>query len=622
MRALWAIVGLTALAGIGSDQDPAMNRANNVLSDVGGTHIKIGDRIKDFSVKDVSGKTVSLAALRQKGPVAVVFMGTACPVAQRYTVRLNQISAEYGKKGVSVVALFSNSEDTAQAVAKHSKEMGYKFIAAKDERSSLAKQMGATMTPQAYLIGKNGVLLYRGAIDDNRYETRVAKRYLKDALDQALAGKSVKVAEAAAFGCTIHFPDEVSDDGVTYYSQVAAIIQAKCQPCHRPGQVAPFHLMNYADAKQWAAEIKEYTQKRLMPPWKPEPGFGEFLGNRSLTEEEIRTIAEWVDHGAPAGDPNAAPPARPYAGEWNLGKPDFVVEMPEEFEVGPTGEDEYRHFVIPTKFDKDVFINAVDVMPGNPRTVHHVILYVDVSGSGRRLDARDPGPGYSAFGWPGFMPAGTLGGWAPGFTPTTLPSNSGYLLPKGADIVMQVHYYRTGKTERDRSKVGLYFTKTPSPKVVRVAPAIDFRFRIPPGAKNHIVTAQWTAPQDVDLVAITPHMHLIGKSMKVTAKAPNSDKEIPLIYIKDWDFKWQDTYRYKENIRLPKGTVVTASAVYDNSADNPRNPSNPPKWVGWGEKTTDEMCIAFLHMMAADGKDLSGVEQFGGLETQPGGRRE
>lgn len=389
------------------------------------------------------------------------------------------------------------------------------------------------------------------------------------------------------------------DPAITYAKDIAPIIQKNCQPCHRPGQVAPFTLMNYEETKTWAQEIRQVTTERLMPPWKPEPGFGSFKHERRLENEEIKAIAKWVDDGCPMGDLRQAPAPVNYSEGWSLGKPDFIAEMAEEYEVAATGEDEYRHFVIPTNFDKDVFVRALDVQPGNRKTVHHVVVFIDQTGIARKLDERDPGPGYKAFGSPGFPPTSILGTWAPGFSPAESPNGTGYRIPKGADIVMQVHYYRTGKAERDRSKMALYFSQAADPKEVFMRMAINMQFRIPPGEERHPVVARQSIFRDSYLVGILPHMHLLGKEMKITAKLPGKTDPLPLIWIKNWDFNWQDTYYYQQPILLPAGTEVIVEAVYDNSSKNPRNPHNPPKAVGWGEKTTDEMCLAFLHFLPA-----------------------
>ncbi len=562
--------------------------------------------VPNLQFTDLEGRSYSLEELTRKGPVVLVFMGAKCPVALRYAVRLNEFYKTYAPKGVQMFLVYPNYDDDLETVRANVREFGYKWSVVHDPDGIIARQLGATMTPQAVVIDKEGILRYRGAIDDNRYENRVRHHYLRDAVEAILKNEPVKVATSETFGCTIHFRSEVVELApVTYAKHIAPIIQEYCQPCHRPGQVAPFSLMTYRDAFTWRKEIVKYVKSRQMPPWKPEPGYGEFQKERRLTDEQIALIAQWVESGAPLGDPNDLPPPRQFSDDWELGPPDLIVEMPVEYEVGPTGDDEYRHFVIPTNLPEDKYVRAIDIQPGNRSTVHHVIVYLDTSGVARELDAKDPKPGYEGFAWPGFIPAGMLGGWAPGFSPSVLPPGTGYRLPKGADIVLQIHYYRTGKPERDRTRVGLYFTKEPNPQPVGIATIINPLFRIPPGAERHEVRAMWIAPRDVEVVAITPHMHLLGREIKVEATTPDG-KTIPLIWIKDWDFKWQDTYTYKTPVKLPRGTRVEVRAYYDNSENNPNNPSKPPKWVTWGERTTDEMCLVFLHILGQDGMGFRG----------------
>ena len=384
-----------------------------------------------------------------------------------------------------------------------------------------------------------------------------------------------------------------------YSEHIAPILQRQCQTCHRQGEVAPFSLTDYADAKAWATEIAEYTKARLMPPWKPAAGYGTFKNERRLTDKEINMITEWAEAGAPPGDLSKVPPIPAFPDGWELGKPDHIVEMPVEYEIEPEGEDEYRHFIIPTNFDTDIYVRAVDVEPSNRKTVHHVIAYLDTKGEARKLDAQDPKPGYITEGTgPGFESSGILGGWAPGMTPHVLPDGVGYLLPKGADIVLQMHYYRTGHVERDKSRMGLYFSKNPNTTALRISSAINSEFTIPPGDANYVVKAGKRFKRDTYLLATMPHMHLLGRDMRLIAKPPKGDP-IDLIWIQEWDFNWQDIYHYREPIFLPAGTRVSLVAHFDNSEKNPANPHSPPIPVGWGDKTTDEMCIGFLYHVEA-----------------------
>ena len=463
----------------------------------------------------------------------------------------------------------------------------------------MARRAGATMTPQAMVIDTEGVLRYRGAIDDNRYETRVKHHYLKDTLSAIMSGLPVQETQTSAFGCTVHLPESSAPEQPVYSEHIAPILQKQCQSCHRQGEVAPFSLVDYSDAKAWATEIAEYTRARLMPPWKPTAGYGDFKNERRLTDIEIETISHWVELGAPAGNLDNTPPSPKFPEGWALGEPDYVAEMPVEYEIEPEGEDEYRHFIIPTNFEQDMYVQAVDVQPGNRRTVHHVIAYLDVNGAARKLDAQNEKPGYVTEGTgPGFDDAGTVGGWTPGMIPAVLPEGVGYLLPKGADIVMQVHYYRTGHMERDMSRLGLYFSKTPQTTKLHIISAINSEFEIPAGANWYEVLASRNLKTDVYLLAAMPHMHLLGRDMRLRATTPDA-KQLDLIWIQDWDFNWQDIYYYCQPLFLPAGTRVNLVAHFDNSAENPTNPHSPPVPVGWGEKTTDEMCIGFLYYVKA-----------------------
>jgi hypothetical protein len=449
------------------------------------------------------------------------------------------------------------------------------------------------------------VVRYRGRIDDS-YATRTKRspepksRDLEAALEAVLAGKPVLAPTTQAIGCAIVRPRKsaTTTAKVTYHRDVAPILMERCQSCHRPGQVAPFSLLNYADARNWAGEIKEFTHNRQMPPWLAEPGHGEFQDVRRLSDKEIATLAEWADAGAPEGNPKDAPPARTFSDEWMLGKPDLVLSPSESYEVAASGEDEFRVFVLPTNLTENKQVVAVDFRPGNARVVHHVVSFVDTSGKGRQLDAADPKPGYSSGpGGVGIQAAAIQGVWAPGNLPRFLPAGVGRPLPKGSDIIIQMHYHKTGKVEVDQTKVALYFAKEPVKQVAQTAIFGPFHIDIPPDAERHEAKLSMPIPLDVTVLNIMPHMHLLGKEMRVTATFPDGKKQ-DLIWIRDWDYRWQDSYRFKEPLKLPKGSRLEVVAYFDNSSKNPRNPSNPPKRVRFGEQTTDEMAFAIMEVVA------------------------
>ena len=241
---------------------------------------------------------------------------------------------------------------------------------------------------------------------------------------------------------------------VTYNKDIAPILYKNCTACHRPGEVAPFQLMSYRDAAKHAMQLATVTQNRYMPPWKPEPGFAEFKDTRRLTDNEIALIKRWVNSGTPEGKPSDLPPAPKFTDGWQLGQPDMVLKMPEAYTLKSEGNDVYQCFVIPINNDEDKYVSAVEFRPGNRKAVHHALLFLDNTGTARKLDAADPEVGYRSFGGIGFSPSGGLGGWAPGAVPYRLPEGAARPVKKGSDLVIQVHYHPTGKTETDQSTVG------------------------------------------------------------------------------------------------------------------------------------------------------------------------
>jgi hypothetical protein len=391
----------------------------------------------------------------------------------------------------------------------------------------------------------------------------------------------------------------------TYHREVSRILQKQCQDCHRAGQVAPFSLLTYDQARKRADDLAEVAHDRRMPPWPASTKEGgPFKEARVLSEAEIATLEAWARAGAPEGDPRDTPPPREFGSGWQLGEPDLVITMPEAFELAAEGADEHRVFVIPTGLAEGKWVAAIDYKPGNPRVVHHVLGAFDTRKRGRILDKADPKPGYKVFGGFGFIPDGFLSGWSPGKKATASPEGVARYLPGGSDFILQVHYHRSGKPETDSTQVGLYFARKPVDKelTVRVLspPAGRIWFipelRIPAGASNHEVTGSLVLNgEDRHLIGITPHMHWLGKDFRLTATRPDGSKQT-LIKIDRWDFNWQGLYDLAEPIPLPKGTRLDMVAHFDNSDANPANPNNPPVTVGWGEQTTDEMCLGFLYL--------------------------
>jgi hypothetical protein len=336
-----------------------------------------------------------------------------------------------------------------------------------------------------------------------------------------------------------------------------------------------------------------------MPPWKAVPGHGgDFWDARWLTDKQIATLSSWVDAGAPLGDPKQMPPAPKLwpAGGWQLGTPDLVIKPVGPYHLDAEGKDVYRDFTLPIDFTEDRYISAMDFRPGNRTIVHHMIAYMDLDGGTvAAKEGKDGQPGWSVSGAGSGIKNDDWGsGWAPGMNPRRLPPGVAIRIPKGAKLVLQVHYHKTGRPEVDQSELALYWAKMPVKEVIHTSSVGDASFQLKPGVAGQVVKASMDVPFDATLWEILPHMHMLGTDMKVTAILPDGTVK-PLIWVKNWDFNWQMNYRYKEPIRLPEGSRIEVVATYDNTASNPNQPSNPPQLVKFGEQTTDEMCFAFLN---------------------------
>lgn len=379
----------------------------------------------------------------------------------------------------------------------------------------------------------------------------------------------------------------------TFTKDIAPILFQNCAGCHRPGEVGPFPLLTFADARKRAKQLAKQTGNHIMPPWKPAAGHGEFKDARVLTDAQIAVFKAWSEAGAPEGDVKDLPPPPKFPEGWHAGPPDLILKVAKPFTIPAEGPDIYVHFVLPLDFQTDKYLRAVQVLPGNRRVAHHGVPILDGSGTARKLAAKNGGDFYPNFGGPGFIPRGFLPGYAPGQTTHLVATDGaenevGFTLGKGIDVVLQMHYHPTGKVETDQPQIGLYFTDKKPKRGPNIIGLVNNDVDIPAGVKAHKRADSFTLPVDFEVRDIWGHMHMIGKELKVWAQLPDG-KTKDMLLISDWDFNWQDTYRYKQPFILPKGTVVHSEWTWDNTAENPRNPNTPPKRIVLGEGSTDEM---------------------------------
>jgi Flp pilus assembly protein TadD len=395
---------------------------------------------------------------------------------------------------------------------------------------------------------------------------------------------------------------------VTFTRDLAPIVFTNCAPCHRPGGVAPFSLLTYSDAVSHASEIAEQTRARHMPPWLPEAGEFPIIGERRLTAQQIETIQAWVRNGALEGNAADLPKPPSFPDGWELGAPTMTLTPPKPYLVKPAKEDVYRNLVIRTSLPSDVFVRAVEFRT-NGAPVHHAVIRPDRSGVSRQRDGEDGQPGFDGMSWQNAQdPEGHFIGWAPGRGPIVSPDGMPWLLTRGADLVIELHLIAPDQPVSVQPTIGLFLTDTPPARTPLTVTMGSRQIDIPAGAAQHIVTDEYELPVDVELLSVYPHAHYLGKEMVVTATFPDRVAKT-LLHIRHWQFHWQQDYRFVRPIRLPRGTTIVMRYTYDNSAQNPANPRQPPVRVRLGPQSTDEMAELGLQLLTASIADAARLVQ-------------
>lgn len=395
---------------------------------------------------------------------------------------------------------------------------------------------------------------------------------------------------------------------LTFNKDIAPIIFQSCAECHHPGGPAPFSLLSYQDVKKRAKQIALVTKSRYMPPWPPEPGYGEFVGERRLNDEQIRSIEHWVAQGAAEGDGSTIPLAPKFSEGWQLGQPDLIIKATQAYTLAAGGSDVFRNFVIPVAVSSARYVKAVEILPGNKKIVHHANIMIDRTGWARRRDNQDPDVGFGgmdiAMESENFEPDSHFLFWKPGTPPHTEPEDMAWRIDKATDLVLNMHLQPSGKSEEIQPSIGLYFSdKPPTRFPMLLQLERDGALDIPAGKKDFVVTDEFQLPVDVDVLAVYPHAHYLGKDLQGIATLPDGTKKW-LIWIKDWDINWQAVYRYAKPVFLPKGTILSMRYSYDNSTENVRNPNHPPKRVLAGNRSSDEMSHLWIQVLPRAREDV------------------
>jgi thiol-disulfide isomerase/thioredoxin len=542
--------------------------------------VKVGAKVDKLSFTDIHYLPRSLDDFPRAKAFAFVFTNTSCPVVQRYLPVLRQLDKDYRDKGVQFLAVDADGDDAVTAVAAQAVEHDVEFPFVKDFDGPCARALGIRRTATVVVLDGQHRLRYRGRIDDQyRFGgTRAAAEHheLRDALDAVLAGQEVAVAETPVDGCLIAFPEPpAANPAVTFAKDVAPILRKNCQECHRPGTAAPFALVTAREVASRADMVAEVVTQGRMPPWFGTGDHGAIVNRRGLTADERSTILTWVRSGMPKGDDTKLPPPPAEdTSQWQIGTPDLVLTAPFSHSLPAEGDIPYKYAVIPYAFPEDTWVQGVQILPDNPRVLHHCNLVYIL-----------PSEGYKQ--------QNLITGTVPGADPLRLDHGIAFRIPQGAVLGMQIHYISTGKPEKCRVSVGLKYAGGHVERRLRHFLLEDSKFAIPPGASAYPVRVSRVLDRDVTGVGLFVHMHLRGRDMTFTAHSPNGTPET-LLVVPNYNFSWQVPYRWEPGKKhFPKGTRLECVAHYDNSAFNPYNP-DPAATVRFGQQTHDEMMNGFF----------------------------
>ncbi len=414
--------------------------------------------------------------------------------------------------------------------------------------------------------------------------------------------------KTVVFALQVVLPSLLLAQSITFTEHIAPIIYENCTSCHREGEIGPMALDSYEAVRDWSQMIARVTQDRYMPPWKADPNYSTFLGQRSLSDEEIMLIQQWVENGSPQGEPTLEPAVPEFPEGSQVGDPDIVLPFERSFLHKGGNVDEYRVFVFPLNLDEDLEVSAIELRPGNSEIVHHAIFTTDLSGRALVQDLESEDYGYASFGGFGNARVGQfIDGYVPGQIARLAPSETGFIIPAGADLLVQMHYAPVPFEQSDSSTINVFLKKEDVKR-----PILQEILYPDPGVINELFLirantvksfhGQWYIEDPISLLSITPHMHLLGRSWRIFATSALGDTT-PIISIPDWDFNWQNTYHFDRLIPVPAGSTIHAIATYDNTSNNPFNPNVPPRIMSWGEGTTDEMYflpINFLDYQTGD----------------------
>ena len=542
-----------------------LHRAGLILSSFWLTShaLAAADVADNFRLTDHQGVSHELYYLSDMKAVVLLAQGNGCEASRQAASAVQAIKSRYESQRVTFLAINSNASNSLQAITEESRQAGIQMPIMLDTTQLIGESLHLTRNGEVLVVDTKGwKIAYRGDA------TGVAS-----ALDAVIAGKPVPAAKTAATGCTIEMPERDRREAhaqISYEKEIAPILLDKCVACHREGGIGPWQMTNYNMIRGFAPMIREVVRTQRMPPWHADPHYGVFSNNRGLTPEQAKTLVHWIEAGSPRGagtDPLLS--QKKDWPKWPLGEPDLVVELP-PFTTPATGTIPYQNIKLDNPLDRDVWVRAVDYLPGQREVLHHIIAT-----AGGKLRGTI-----------------SLKNYVPGMQALQVPEDSGILLPAKSTLHFQVHYTTNGRELTDVTRMGLYFRKDPPTYQFRSMIFFNLKLKIPANTKEHAEVAERTFKEDAVIYSLHPHAHFRGKSSKFVAHYPDGREEV-LLNVPVYDFNWQSTYDLEQPLTVPAGTRVVYTQVFDNSSQNKANP-DPNRVVPWGEQTWDEMVFGVI----------------------------
>ena len=556
-----------------------------VLVSTSARAVQPDQRIDNFRLLDQTGVSHELHYLKDAKAIVLMVHGVGCPIVRQSLPELAAVRKQFAPQGGEFLLLNSNPQDDRAALVREAEEFAIDLPILHDETQLVGEALGVTRTADVFVIDpRNWKLVYRGPIDDRlslgAQKPAAQHHRLADALTAVVAGKAVEITQAEAAGCLVNLPErerKAEHAKISYVDQIAPLLQEKCVACHRPGGIGPWAMTSYENVRGFAPMIREVIRTKRMPPWYADPHVGTFVGDRSISIEQAKMLVHWIEAGAPRGaGADRLKNVEPLKSQWLYGEPDIVVEIP-AFDVPATGVVDYKYPRVPNPLGRDVWVRAIQILPGNPAVVHHVMAGIADS----QMQGRETVEQLAAFG-----------GYSPGRNYLPFPENTGVLLRANASLQFQTHYTPNGKAVRDVTRVGYYLAKEPPKHEMRLQFMYNPSLRVPAGAKDYTQSVEHTFRKNVLLYSVQPHAHLRGRAAKFTAHYPDGRKEV-LLSLPRYDFNWQSVYLFQAPKIIPSGTRIVFQMSWDNSARNPMNP-DATKDVPWGDQTWDEMNAGFL----------------------------